>query len=146
MRVGARAFLRGMGGESPVRELRVALTVEDFDQALGFYRDALGLPLLDAWAAPEGFVAILDAGRATLELLSPGQAAAVDEIEVGERVAGPVRLALAIDDSAATAETLEAAGAKRLGGPVVTSWRDVNVRLRAPDGMQLTLFTALGDD
>jgi hypothetical protein len=27
--------------ESPVRELRLALTVEDYDQALAFYRDVL---------------------------------------------------------------------------------------------------------
>jgi lactoylglutathione lyase len=132
-----------MSAEPPVRELRLALTVEDFDGALDFYRDALGLPLLDAWAGPDGFVAILDAGRATLELLSPAHAETVDAIEVGERVAGPVRIALAVDDSAATAETLEAAGAERLGGPVETPWRHLNVRLRAPDGMQLTLFTAL---
>jgi catechol 2,3-dioxygenase-like lactoylglutathione lyase family enzyme len=138
-----RSFDPGMGAEPPVHELRLALTVDDFDGALDFYRDALGLPLLDAWAAPDGFVAILDAGRATLELLSPGQAATVDAIEVGERVAGPVRIALAVDDSAATADALEAAGAERLGGPVETPWRHVNVRLRAPDGMQLTLFTAL---
>jgi hypothetical protein len=48
-----------------------------------------------------------------------------------------------VDDSAATAATLEAAGARRLGGPVETPWRDLNVRLEAPDGMQLTLFTVL---
>jgi catechol 2,3-dioxygenase-like lactoylglutathione lyase family enzyme len=126
-----RSFDPGMGAEPPVHELRLALTVDDFDGALDFYRDALGLPLLDAWAAPDGFVAILDAGRATLELLSPGQAATVDAIEVGERVAGPVRIALAVDDSAATADALEAAGAERLGGPVETPWRHVNVRLRA---------------
>ena len=27
------------------------------------------------------------------------------------------------------------------GGPVETTWGDVNTRVRAPDGMQLTLFT-----
>jgi hypothetical protein len=43
----------------------------------------------------------------------------------------------------ASAEVLEAAGAERLGGPVVTPWQHRNVRLRAPDGMQLTLFTLL---
>ena len=56
-----------------VTEFRVALTVPDFDQALAFYRDALGL----------------------------------------EQVAPQVR----------------------------TPWSDRNVRVRTPDGMQLTLFT-----
>ena len=35
----------------------------------------------------------------------------------------------------------KAAGAELLGGPVETPWHDVNVRLVAPDGLQLTLFT-----
>jgi lactoylglutathione lyase len=129
--------------EGEVRELRVALTVDDYDEALAFYREALGLPQLEAWEAPEGRVAILDAGRATLELLDAGQAELVDEIEVGRRVAGPVRLALEVGDSEAVAERLVRAGAEQLAEPVVTPWRDRNVRLQAPDGMQLTLFTVL---
>jgi catechol 2,3-dioxygenase-like lactoylglutathione lyase family enzyme len=128
-----------------VKELRLALTVENYEEALAFYRDTLGLKLLDAWSTPGGNVAILDAGRATLELLDAEQAETVDELEVGRRVAGPVRIALEVDDSAATADRLEAAGAERLGGPVETPWRHRNVRLRAPDGMQLTLFTVLGE-
>jgi lactoylglutathione lyase len=126
-----------------VRELRLALTVEDFDEALAFYRDALGLEQLEVWDSEGGRVVLLEAGKATLELLDEGHAGAVDEIEVGRRVAGPVRLALEVDDSAANAERLSAAGAEVLGGPVETPWRDRNVRLRAPDGMQLTLFTVL---
>jgi lactoylglutathione lyase len=129
--------------EGEVRELRVALTVDDYDEALAFYREALGLPQLEAWEAPEGRVAILDAGRATLELLDAGQAELVDEIEVGRRVAGPVRLALEVGDSEAVAERLVRGGAEQLAEPVVTPWRDRNVRLQAPDGMQLTLFTVL---
>jgi lactoylglutathione lyase len=129
--------------EGEVRELRVALTVDDYDEALAFYREALGLPQLEAWEAPEGRVVILDAGRATLELLDPGQAELVDEIEVGRRVAGPVRLALEVGDSEAVAERLVRAGAEQLAEPVVTPWRDRNVRLQAPDGMQLTLFTVV---
>jgi catechol 2,3-dioxygenase-like lactoylglutathione lyase family enzyme len=129
----------------PVKELRLALTVENYDETLAFYRDALGLKVLEAWNAPDGNVTILDAGQATLELLDAGHAAAVDEIEVGRRVAGPVRIALEVDDSAGTADRLEEAGAERLGGPVETPWRHLNVRLRAPDGMQLTLFTVLDE-
>ena len=128
-----------------VHELRLALTVENFDEALAFYRDELGLEMVDMWVAPGSKGVLLDAGRATLELFDEGQAAMVDEIEVGRRVAGTVRIALRVDDSATLATKLEAGGATRLGGAVETPWRDVNVRLEAPDGMQLTLFTSLGE-
>jgi catechol 2,3-dioxygenase-like lactoylglutathione lyase family enzyme len=133
--------------ETPVRELRVALTVPDFRQALRFYRDAFGLPVLEEWDRDDGSGAVLDAGRATIELLSEDQAASVDEIEAGRRgVSGPVRLALEVEDSAATARRLAAGGAELVADPVVTPWRHRNVRLRAPDGMQLTLFTVLDED
>jgi lactoylglutathione lyase len=124
-----------------VKELRLALTVDDFDGALAFYRDTLGLEMRDMWIAEGSRGVLLEAGRATLELFDEGQAAMVDEIEVGRRVAGRVRIAFEVEDSRATAAELEAAGAEVLGGPVETPWHDVNVRLVAPDGMQLTLFT-----
>jgi lactoylglutathione lyase len=127
----------------PVRELRVAVTADDYDEALRFYRDALGLPVVESWENEEGSGAILDAGRATLEVLSRSQVEYVDEVEAGGQSSGPVRFALEVDDSVEAAERLEAAGAERLGGPVVTPWQHRNVRLRAPDGMQLTLFTVL---
>jgi catechol 2,3-dioxygenase-like lactoylglutathione lyase family enzyme len=124
-----------------VSELRLVLTVDDFDAAVAFYRDALGLDELGPWEAEDGRIVILEAGRATIELVDEGQAAAIDAIEVGRRVAGRVRVALEVDDSEAAAEALTTAGGQLLGGPVETPWRDRNVRVRAPDGMQLTLFT-----
>lgn len=129
-----------------MRELRLAVTLENYDEALRFYRDVFGLPVIQEWANPTGSGAILDAGRATLELLSTDQTELVDEIEVGRGgVSGPIRLALEVEDSAATAEQLVEAGAERLSEPVVTPWSHRNVRLRAPDGMQLTLFTVLDE-
>jgi lactoylglutathione lyase len=126
-----------------VRELRVVLTVEDFDQALGFYRDGLGLEQLADWSSEDGRVVLLDAGRATLELFDDAQAERVDAIEAGRRVSGAVRLALEVGDSAGTAERLVSGGATRVAQPVTTPWGDRNVRVQAPDGMQLTLFTSV---
>jgi len=129
-----------------VTELRVVLTVDDLEQALGFYRDALGLPLREEFSSDAGAGVVLDAGRATVELLSAGEARRVDEIEAGGRAAaGPLRLALEVADSAAATAVLVAAGAEQVAAPVITPWGHRSVRLRAPDGMQLTLFTVLDD-
>jgi catechol 2,3-dioxygenase-like lactoylglutathione lyase family enzyme len=125
-----------------VTELRVALTVSDFDQAVAFYRDALGLAQLADWSSESGRVILLEAGRATLELLDEAQAETVDEIEAGRRVSESVRLALEVSDSEESARRLVAAGAEQMAPPVMTPWGDRNARVRAPDGMQLTLFTS----
>ena len=124
-----------------VTELRVALTVPDFEGALAFYRDALRLTQIADWSSDDGRVVVLDAGRATLELFDEAQAEAVDRIEAGRRVSGTVRLALEVTDSESTARRLVAAGAEEVAPPVTTPWGDRNARVRAPDGMQLTLFT-----
>src|SRR5438876_7355256 len=126
-------------GMPEVTELRVALTVAEFDDALAFYRDALGLQPIADWSSDSGRVVLLEAGRATLELLDDAQSATVDRIEAGERVSGTVRLALEVTDSESIARRLVAAGAARVASPVTTPWGDRNARVRAPDGMQLTL-------
>ena len=124
-----------------VTELRVALTVTDFDQALAFYRDVLGLEQMADWSSEAGRVVALDAGRATLELFDEAQAETVDAIEAGRRVSGTVRLAVKVADSDNLARRLVGAGATQVAPPVTTPWGDRNTRIQAPDGMQLTLFT-----
>ena len=56
-----------------VTELRVGLTVSDFDETVSFYRDALGLEQLADWSDDDGRVILLSAGRATLELFDQAQ-------------------------------------------------------------------------
>jgi lactoylglutathione lyase len=126
-----------------VKQLRLVLTVPDFDAALRFYRDALGLDVEAVWSSEGGHVVLLSAGRATLELVDQAHAAEIDRIEVGRRVAGPVRVAFEVDDSESLATSLVEAGATLVGGPVTTPWNDRNVRLEAPGGTQLTLFTGV---
>ena len=41
-----------MPSPSDVGELRVALTVDDFDAATALYHDGLGLPVVQEWEAP----------------------------------------------------------------------------------------------
>lgn len=137
-----RPYVRGT---TPVRELRLVVTAEDYDEALRFYRDVLGLPERAAFSSPDGRVTILEAGRATLELTDPNHAAFIDEVEVGRRVAGHIRVAFEVDDSALTTARLEQAGAEVVAEPTRTPWNSLNSRLEAPGSLQLTLFTELGD-
>src|SRR2546427_5274645 len=100
----------------PVDELRLVLTVDDFDRATAFFRDALGLEQVAAWENDGGHAVLLDAGRATLEIFDQAQARAIDEIEVGRRVAGTVRAAFQTSDSESAANILATAAAEILGG------------------------------
>ncbi len=128
-----------------VRQLRLVVTAEDYDKALRFYRDALGLAELAVWSSPDGGrVTLLDAGRATLEITDPSNAAFIDQVEVGRRVAGHIRVALEVDDARAATATAAAAGATVVAEATRTPWSSLNARLEAPAGLQLTLFEELG--
>ena len=124
----------------PVRQLRLVVTAPDYDEAVHFYRDALGLDERDAVQSPNGRVTILDAGRATLEIAEPSTAEYIDEVEVGRRVAGHIRIAFEVDDAHAMTAALADAGAEVLAGPRPTPVRSTNARLNGPAGLQLTLF------
>jgi len=87
-----------------------------------------------------GRVVLLNAGRATLELVDDAQAKAADAIEA-RRVPRTVRLAAKVADSKDMARRLVAADAAQAAPPILTPWDDRNARVQAPDGMQLTLFT-----
>jgi lactoylglutathione lyase len=126
-----------------VKELRLVVTVDDYDAAVAFYRDALGLPERESYTTGDAQVMILEAGRATLELANPAQAEYIDEVEVGRRVAGKFRVALEVDDSAQTTTRLTDAGATVVAEPTRTPWNSLNARLETPGGIQLTLFTEL---
>lgn len=130
-----------MGEDTGVRELRVAVTVRDYEAARRFFRDVLGLTEVESWDESPGRGIVLAAGRATLELLDEAEAARVDDLEVGRRVAGRIRLALEVDDSRTVAARLEAAGAAVLAPAKPMPWGHVNARVAAPEDLQLTLFS-----
>ena len=128
-----------------VLEMRLVVTAPDYEVALAFYRDVLGLPELGAYHEPGRRVTILDAGHATLELADPPHADWIDEVEVGRRVAGHVRVAFRVPDTAAATARLVEGGATLVAPPVETPWHSLNARLEAPAGLQLTLFEQLAD-
>ena len=132
---------------SGVRQLRLVVHAEDYEAALRFFRDALGMPTQEAYSSPGGAeVTILDAGRATLEIANTPQVELIDEVEVGRRVAPHFRVALEVGDCVAAAEAAENAGASSVARPTRTPWNSLNARLDAPGEVHLTLFEELGPD
>jgi len=124
-----------------VRQLRLVVTADDYDEAVRFYRDVLGMPERDSVPpANGGRVMILDAGAATLELAEPATAEYIDSVEVGRRVAGHIRVAFEVDDVHGGTDALRAAGGEVLAPPTPTPFTSTNARVEGPAGLQLTLF------
>ena len=134
-------------GSPAVRQLRLVVAAEDYDRAVGFYRDQLGLGQEDTFSSAGGAqVMILDAGRATLELCNPAQIDLIDRVEVGRTgVSGKYRIAFETDDAAGVTQRLVAAGAELVAPPTRTPWNSLNARLNGPAGLQLTIFTELDE-
>jgi uncharacterized glyoxalase superfamily protein PhnB len=127
-----------------VRQLRLVVEADDFEEALVFYRDALGLRPQAAFEGEDGArVAILHAGIATLELSNPAQVRMIDRVEADGRPSARIRLAFEVDDSPAVTADLVEAGADLIAAPRETPWRSVNSRLHAPADLEVTLFQEL---
>lgn len=123
-----------------VKELRVILTVNNLDELIKFYRDTAGMTTSKEWHEDTGNGIILEAGKASLELIDEKNAAKIDEIEVGKRVAGAVRLAINVgEDIESAAAILVKGGATSLADIKQAPWSKV-MRLQDQSGMQLTLF------
>ena len=124
----------------PVLELRVALTVTDFERSVKFYCEGLGIDPAALWNNDGGQALILNMGNATLEIFDEKQAQVIDQLEAEKRISGQIRFALQVPDVEAAMKRLLAHGATLVHPPVTTPWGDYNVRLQDPDGMQITLF------
>jgi methylmalonyl-CoA/ethylmalonyl-CoA epimerase len=131
---------KGADPPAPVTELRVSITVSDFERLRAFYRDSVGLTETQSWEL-NGHGVVFDVGRATLELIDEEHAAFFDEIEVGRPAhTGGIRLALAVPDAEGAAAALVAGGAELLADARETPWGDVNARTQPPEGPQVTVF------
>jgi predicted enzyme related to lactoylglutathione lyase len=125
--------------------MRLVVEAEDYEAAVRFYRDVLGLREEASFEGGGAHVTILDAGRATLELANPAQKRMIDEVEVGRQVAPKHRVAFEVTDAGGATSRLVAAGAELIAPPTETPWRSLNSRLAAPAGLQITLFQELGE-
>ena len=127
-----------------VLQMRLVVEAEDYEEAVRFYRDILGLREELGVSGPDGAkVTILDAGRATLELANPAQKRFIDEVEVGRQVAPRLRVAFEVADAADATRRLVDGGAELIAPPTETPWQSLNARLSAPAALQLTLFQEL---
>jgi predicted enzyme related to lactoylglutathione lyase len=124
-----------------VQQMRLVVEAEDFQEAVAFYRDALGMEE-EFFVESEGgaLVMALQAGRATLEIVNPAQRRLIDELEVGSDVSRSIRVGFEVVDAVSTTDRLVTAGAELLAAPMETPWRSLNSRLEAPAGLQITLF------
>lgn len=132
-------------GGGRVRQMRLVVRADDFDEALAFYRDEMGMPQSAAYEADGGArVAILEAGRATLEIANPAQIAFIDGVETdGDAPSDPLRVALEVGDTVGTVADVVDAGARVEASARITPWNSLNARLRGRAGVQLTIFQEL---
>ena len=126
-------------------QMRLVVEVDDYDEAVRFYRDVLGATEeLQVHGEGGEKVTILDAGRATLELSNRAQVEMIDEVEVGRRVAPRLRVAFEVADVGDATERLVDGGAELIAAPTRTPWRSLNSRLAVPgrdvgDGLGLVI-------
>ena|SRR5688572_22260085 len=129
-----------------VLEMRIALTVKDYDKSVKFYCEGLGIEPAAIWNNGGGKALMLNMGGATLEVFDENQAKLIDEMEAGKRVSGQVRFALQVPDLESAMKRLLEHGAVLVHEPVMTPWGDYNVRLQDPDGMQITLYQVMNKE
>jgi methylmalonyl-CoA epimerase len=123
----------------------IAIAVEDLDQALAFYRDALGLEVTERRDVPEEGVeiAFLPTGEGEIELIRPltGEGGVARFLE--KRGEGLHHVCLQVDDIEVAMARLKAAGARLLGDePRVGAdgTRYVFVHPRSARGVLLELY------
>lgn len=128
----------------PVLQMRLVVQVDDYDEAVRFYRDVLGAHQeLQVHGDAGEKVTILEVGRATLELSNSEQVAMIDRVEVGRPASPRLRVAFEVSDAEDATHDLVSAGAALVAPPTRTPWQSLNSRLEAPGGLQITLFQEL---
>jgi methylmalonyl-CoA/ethylmalonyl-CoA epimerase len=107
----------------------VSLTVDDFNKAISFYREAPGLSIENDWTTAQGRCIALSVPKAVIEIIDNAQAEFIDSTEVGKRVSGQVRFAFQFSDVQSAVHKAVQAGAEVIHEPIETPWKDINARL-----------------
>jgi predicted enzyme related to lactoylglutathione lyase len=121
-----------MSAEPAFRLLLIRVFVSDWERALRFYEETIGIPV--ASRAPEFHWAELDTGAAhvALERVLP-------DGEHEDLVGRFVGVSLAVADIHATYDRLVAKGVRFLHPPETMPWGGVLAHFEDPDGNVLTL-------
>lgn len=115
---------------------RFLLTSSTYDDTVAFYAETMGLPVIDSWADPGRGTIIATAGDAQLEILE-GEA---------PELTGGVAIAWEVDDIDAVYADLLGKGVSFAAPPIDQPWGHRNALLRAPGGLDITLFTLTGPE
>ncbi|WP_455356791.1 VOC family protein [Streptomyces sp. SYSU K217416] len=97
----------------------VALVVRDYDEAIGFYTDALGFELIEDTPRPDGsrWVVVRPAGTGSTALLLARAKDGDQRERVGDQTGGRVGFFLHTDDFTADHARMTAAGVRFLEEP-----------------------------
>ena len=127
------------------KQLRLIIETDDFDSAVAFYRDVLGMPEQPAFATEgDDRVSILHAGIATIELATRTHIRNIDAMENAPHSETPtLRIALEVADTNDAVRAANEAGAETLAPATPTPFQTINARVQGPDGWQVTFFQEL---
>lgn len=133
----ANEIIKGMGVH------HIALKAVDFDAALKFYTEGLGMKFYTSWGEGDNKIAMLDIGDGViLELFAGGSA--------DMHPAQYIHFAMKVDDVDAAYETALKAGAKPKSAPNVVPVNSAPVKLTlncafvyGPSGEELEFFRVL---
>lgn len=141
LNIQATGFLKLTSKSNNMKELRLILTVDNLDEIIDFYKNQVGLKESLSWDEPTGKGIILEAGKASLELIDRKHKNFIDQMEVGrEGVSGDVRIALNFGvEMPEKSNQLLKNGAKQIGKLTQAPWSKI-MRIEDPAGMQISLF------
>lgn len=127
---------------SAAGEFRCAFFARSYAASLAFYRDGLGLDVIESWdRGRDDRGTLLRAGRGVIEVLARPASPPPDTAWDYRPPAG-VTLVLEVADVDARHERLVAAGVAVAEGPTDQPWGHRSVVVEDPDGLRLYLFSA----
>jgi predicted enzyme related to lactoylglutathione lyase len=118
----------------PNGQFRFMFTAQDYEAAVAFYRDGLGLPLDHDWNfAPDDRGTVFKAGGGMVEVLGAAAGTPVTRPQGGI-------LLMQVDDVDRFYQTAQERGLKVIQAPATMPWGQRLFRVEDPDGIVVTLF------